>query len=178
MSGEPRQDPLALPPVAAFPRCTAAPDAAATRALGGALASVLAPGDALLLHGPLGAGKTCLVQGLCAGLGIDDEVISPTFTLVNRYGSAHAVHHLDFYRIEPGDDLADIGVDDLLDQLDAGRTLLVAEWPRLLEPLLPRRVELLALPEPGGDRRVWYARGVPELPPAVAALFPEANPSC
>lgn len=178
MNGEPRQDPLALPPVAAFPRRTAAPDAAATRALGGALANVLAPGAALLLHGPLGAGKTCLVQGLCAGLGIDDEVISPTFTLVNRYGATHAVHHLDFYRVEPDDDLADIGVDDVLDQLDAGRTLLVVEWPRLLEPLLPRRVELLALPEPDTDRRVWYARGVPELPPAVAVLFPEANASC
>jgi tRNA threonylcarbamoyladenosine biosynthesis protein TsaE len=171
-------DPLALPDPTAFARRRRTVGADQTRALGAAMAAVVQPGDAILLHGPLGAGKTCLVQGLCEGLGLTDEVISPTFTLVNRYPGSVTVDHLDFYRIDPGDDLDDIGVLDILDELDAGRTLLVAEWPNLLVPYLPARVDLLALPGQAADERWWHARGVPDLAPAWAALFDEAVPPC
>ncbi len=143
-----------------------------------ALASVLVPGDAVLLHGPLGAGKTCLVQGLCVALGITDEVVSPTFTLVNRYRGAVNVDHLDFYRLTADDDLDDVGVDAILEELDDRRTLVLAEWPTLLVPLLPRYLELVGMPGDADSERIWYARGVPELPATAAALFPEANPSC
>ena len=147
-------DPLSIPDRAGFSRrlCVHGPDQ--TRALGAAIARVVRPGDAVLLHGPLGAGKTCLVQGFCAELA-------------------------DFYRVEPDDDMGDIGVMEILDELDSGRTVLLAEWPRLLASLLPRRVELLALPVDGDpDARCWYARGIPELPAPWHDIFPEADPSC
>ena len=107
-----------------------------------------------------------------------DEVVSPTFTLVNRYAGVTGVNHLDFYRIEPDDDLTDIGVEEILDELDRERAVLVAEWPNLLVPWLPHRLELLAVPGDDANTRRWYARGEPVLPAPVAALFPEMNPSC
>lgn len=149
-----------------------------TRDLGADLAGVVQAGDALLLYGDLGAGKTCLTQGLCAALGVAEEVTSPTFTLVNRYRGRLAVAHLDFYRIEPGHDLGDIGVHEVLDELADGRLILLAEWPHLLQPLLPRRLELLGAACEDAQERLWFLRGVPDLPPAYANLFPGAGMPC
>jgi tRNA threonylcarbamoyladenosine biosynthesis protein TsaE len=177
LDDETAMDPLSLPDPATFSPLRHTHGAAGTRALGAEIAAIVQAGDALLLHGPLGAGKTCLVQGLCGALGCDDEVVSPTFTLVNRYRGRVTVDHLDFYRIDADDDLGDIGVHEILDELDAGRSLLVAEWPALLAPLLPRRVELLVLPGEDPQERRWYARGVPELPETWRALRrPEPEP--
>jgi tRNA threonylcarbamoyladenosine biosynthesis protein TsaE len=170
MAGHPVPDP------AGFARRRRVDGPAQTRALGADLAAVLAPGDAVLLFGDLGAGKTCLVQGFCAALAVREEVVSPTFTLVNRYHGRMPVAHLDFYRIEPDHDLDDIGIPDLLDELADRRLVLLAEWPRLLQRLLPRRLELLATTGAAPDERLWYARGVPDLPPAWAELFPEVVP--
>ncbi len=171
-------DPLQLPDPAGFARRTRTRGPEQTRALGVRLAGAMAPGQALLLHGPLGAGKTCLIQGLCAGLGLTDEVLSPTFSLVHRYTGPVTVDHLDFYRLESTHDLDDIGVLELLDELADGRTILVAEWPNLLAPMLSRRLELLALPGAEPEERIWSVRGIPVLPEAVAALFPEEVATC
>ena len=95
---------------------------------------LLCGGEIILLHGKLGAGKTCFTQGLCKGLAVTQNVVSPTFTLVNTYSGRLLVHHLDFYRIEPEADLTDIGVPDILDQVWDGDAVLVVEWP---DPLLP-----------------------------------------
>lgn len=163
---------------AGFSRCRRVAGVGGTRDLGADLARVVCPGEALLLFGELGAGKTCLVQGLCAALGVIEEVTSPTFTLVNRYTGRLPVAHCDFYRIEPRHDLDDIGVHEILDELDAERLVLVAEWPDLLQPLLPRRLELLAVGGDEPDERCWYMRGVPDLPAAYARIFPEVRPPC
>jgi tRNA threonylcarbamoyladenosine biosynthesis protein TsaE len=141
-----------------------------TRVFAARAAALLRGGDVLLLHGPLGAGKTCFVQGLCAALGVTEEVTSPTFTLANRYEGRLVVHHLDFYRIGPEADLADIGVDALLDEVEAGEAILVAEWPERLAPLVRRRLELLVLTTAAPEVRIWHLRGTPDLPPAWAAL--------
>lgn len=119
-------------------------DAAATRALGEHLAArLLAAGlglgrcELVLLQGDLGAGKTCLVQGIATGLGISEPITSPTFALAQHYcgqlgdGSASALVHLDLYRLEqPG------AADDLLAQEEEEASqlgaVLAVEWPERL----------------------------------------------
>lgn len=77
------------------------PDAAATQELGMQLGQTLPAGTVLLLKGDLGSGKTTLVQGIGAGLGITDAIDSPTFTLINEYqGGRLPLYHLDLYRLQ------------------------------------------------------------------------------
>ncbi len=100
-----------------------------TRRIGEGLARELAPGGALLLYGDLGAGKTVLVQGIAAGLGIDPrEVQSPTFTLVREHRAAGGrLVHVDLYRLRP-EDVAATGLEELL----AGPGIKVVEWAERL----------------------------------------------
>nr|MEE4267176.1 tRNA (adenosine(37)-N6)-threonylcarbamoyltransferase complex ATPase subunit type 1 TsaE [Candidatus Krumholzibacteria bacterium] len=142
------------------------PSVAGTTGWGAAVADILKGGDIILLTGPLGAGKTCFVQGLCGALKVAEEVVSPTFTLVNTYEGRLRVHHLDFYRVAEGDDLADIGVPDILDEVWDGRAVLLVEWPLpLMEELGPDqpRLEMMVETGPGPEDRTWHIRGVPHL---------------
>ena len=97
---------------------------AETSAAGEELARSLSPGDVVLLHGELGAGKTAFVRGLARGLGADPaEVSSPTFTLVQEYRGRVTLFHVDLYRLEERE------VDDLgLDELVAGEGVVAIEW--------------------------------------------------
>jgi tRNA threonylcarbamoyladenosine biosynthesis protein TsaE len=104
-----------------------------TRKLGEALASVVRPGDLLVLAGDLGAGKTALTQGLARALGVAEPVTSPTFTLVHEYTGRVRVHHVDVYRLERLGELADLAIAELLD--DGGVT--VIEWGDAVAALLP-----------------------------------------
>lgn len=101
-----------------------------TVALGRRLAAGLRPGDLLALHGELGAGKTCLVRGLAAGLGCDPAAVrSPTFVLHHVYPSPRAtLHHLDLYRLGDGADVSVLDLDGLL----AGGIVAV-EWAELAD---------------------------------------------
>ncbi|NEP12536.1 MAG: tRNA (adenosine(37)-N6)-threonylcarbamoyltransferase complex ATPase subunit type 1 TsaE [Symploca sp. SIO2C1] len=77
-------------------------DAEATEALGISLGESLPAGSVILLEGDLGAGKTTLVQGLGKGLGITEQIVSPTFTLINEYPEGRIpLYHLDLYRLQP-----------------------------------------------------------------------------
>lgn len=79
-------------------------DAEATRSLGVRLGKSLPAGSVILLEGDLGAGKTTLVQGIGEGLGIEDAIVSPTFTLINEYSEGRIpLYHLDLYRLEPAE---------------------------------------------------------------------------
>ena len=84
-----------------------------TRDLGAALATLLQPRDTVLLTGDLGAGKTTLVQGVGRGLGVEDHVASPTFTLVKEYAGRLDVAHVDVYRLERVQDVVDLGLDEI-----------------------------------------------------------------
>jgi len=168
--------PQLIPDPVDFTALGATASPAQTAALGVRAAGLLGGGEALFLWGPLGAGKTLFVQGLCRGLGVTDEVVSPTYNLACRYRGRLTVHHLDFYRVGPDADLADIGVDGMLEDLDAGDAILVAEWPLPLVPLLERRLELLVLPGAEVADRLWFARGAPQLPPAWRTLLAAAPP--
>ena len=103
-----------------------------TRDLAGALSDVVVDGDLIVLTGDLGAGKTCFAQGLGLGLGIEDRMTSPTFTLANRYAGRLTLHHLDVYRLDGPDDAVDLDLDTLLED-----GLTVIEWGDRLEPILP-----------------------------------------
>lgn len=103
-------------------------DAAATARLGAAIAPLLAAGETVLLYGPLGMGKSTLARGLIRALTRPDEdVPSPTFTLVQFYESEPPVAHFDLYRLSRPEEAAEIGLDEALDDGCA-----VIEWPERL----------------------------------------------
>lgn len=149
-----------------------------TARFGEEVAALLRGGEVILLYGDLGAGKTCFTQGLCRGLAVDQEVVSPTFTLVNTYDGRLVVHHLDFYRVEPGADLSDIGIPDILDQVADGTAVAVVEWPALLTGELGQdfpRLELMATLGPAAEDRTWHLRGVPPVSEPWAQLFTDGD---
>lgn len=127
-------------------------DEAATTRLGQAVAPLLAPGEAVLLDGPLGMGKSTLARGLIRALaGPDEDVPSPTFTLVQFYESDPPIAHFDLYRLERPEEAREIGLDEAL---DVGAALI--EWPvrlgdDLVRVLGPDRLTI-SLSEAGGGR--------------------------
>lgn len=132
-----------------FPADTDSPEA--TRALGARLAPHLAPGDVVALYGDLGAGKTQFAKGLCSALGIPEaDVNSPTFTIVMEHpGGTLPVYHIDAYRIEHPDELAEMGFDEYLES----DGVCLIEWPERVEALLPPRTLRLRLRHRGLTQR-------------------------
>lgn len=100
--------------------------AADTRALGRLLGGLLREPLVIRLCGDLGAGKTCLTQGLAEGLGVpvDEPVTSPSYTLLNQYRGRLPLNHFDLYRLQQEDDLIDLGFEETLD----GPAITVIEW--------------------------------------------------
>lgn len=94
-----------------------------TRAIGRSIGQRAQPDDVVLVEGPLGAGKTVLVQGIAAGLGVGDGVISPTFVLVRQHAGRLSLVHADLYRLESRPEIDALG----LLELSAGGVLAV-EW--------------------------------------------------
>lgn len=128
----------------------------ATRDLAGALAELARPGDVIVLAGDLGAGKTAFAQGFGARLGIDEPITSPTFTLVSHYrGGRLPLYHLDVYRLEALDEVADLGLVELLDE---GAVTLI-EWGDTIAAALPTDfLEIsLTLGEGDDDRILTFA---------------------
>ncbi len=110
------------------------PDLAATEALAARLAPMLRPGDAVLLNGPLGAGKSALARALLRAANGDPalEVPSPTFTLVQSYDlPAGPAHHFDLYRLSGPEGLAELGWEE------AREGIVLVEWPERLGMLAP-----------------------------------------
>ncbi len=124
-----------------------------TREVGQALASLLLPRDTVVLTGDLGAGKTTLVQGIGRGLGVEDHVASPTFTLVREYSGRLDVAHVDVYRLERVQDVVDLA----LDELGGPDRVLLVEWGDAVSDLLPEdrlRVELTTAGMDAETRRI------------------------
>lgn len=139
-----------------------------TRQLGRELARRLRPGDLVALTGELGTGKTCLIQGICAGLGVRDVVNSPTFILLHMLEGRQAdgrplpVFHFDLYRIGSREELEEMGASEFFHDPDA---LCLVEWAERAAPLLPEwRWEVILEYGGGGDeRRVrWHRAAMAE----------------
>ena len=104
-----------------------------TEAVGAALGKILTPGTILAYQGDLGAGKTAFTRGLARGLGCDEIVTSPTYTIVNEYLSGRLpLFHFDMYRLASSDDLWDIGWEDYLDR----NGICAVEWSENVEDAL------------------------------------------
>ena len=105
-----------------------------TQSIGQKLGKLARPGDVILLVGNLGAGKTCLTQGIAWGLDVSGYARSPSFVLMNEYKGRLPMYHIDLYRLENTAEIADLGLDDYL----YGQGLCVVEWadraPDLLTP--------------------------------------------
>ena len=102
-------------------------------------AKTLSPGDTVLLEGEMGAGKTVFVKGLAEGLGIEEEITSPTYAYMNDYGGK--LYHFDCYRLAGGEQAEALG---LTDYFDAGG-ICVLEWPENIADVLPSGCKEISL---------------------------------
>ena len=133
---------LSIPTLAAVP--------AAAQQLAAAIA---ASGQSVIVfEGEMGAGKTTLIRALCAALGVEDDVSSPTFALVNEYrsGQGQPIYHFDFYRVDSEEEAARLGA---AEYFDSGYLCLV-EWPSRVAGLLPPQRLLVELAVTGPESRV------------------------
>lgn len=96
------------------------------------LSEIFKRGDVVLLEGTLGSGKTFLVQEICKSWHIEEDVTSPTFTLIQNYSGDIAVNHLDLYRIENIEELDNLGWEDMV----YSNAVTFIEWPQKVEPAL------------------------------------------
>ena len=126
-------------------------NATQTAEAGAQLATRLRPGDAVLVSGDLGAGKTTFVRGACRALGVEGPVTSPTFTIGQVYaGRACEIAHVDLYRLPSlaGEDPA------LLDDYLTPERIAFVEWPDVADGAVPRVSARVRIEHLGADRRV------------------------
>jgi len=122
-----------------------------TIALGRALAREFEPPCVVLLEGELGSGKTTLTKGIVAGLGLasEDEVTSPSFTLVHEYGTAKKAYHVDLYRVETDQELSTLGLDEIFAQ----PAVVIIEWSEKLGDNVPSRCYRIRMEHVSSEER-------------------------
>lgn len=152
-------------PTAADPVTLTLPTADDTEALGRRLAALARPGDAILLQGPIGAGKSCLARAFIrARLGADEEVPSPTFTLVQVYDhDGTEIWHADLYRLTHPDEVWELGLDQAFET-----AICLVEWPDRLGSHLPPAALTIRLKAKGEGRQAVMTGGRPGLAAALA----------
>ena len=122
------------------------------------LAARLVPGQAVLLRGDLGAGKTVFSRGFARGLGCEDTLSSPTYTIVQEYmlPGGTRLYHMDLYRIADAGSALGFGVDEFLDDPKAYKLI---EWPERIESLLPEGCITVEIAHVGDGERLLRVRG-------------------
>lgn len=119
-----------------------------TRSLGLEIADALEPGDVVALTGDLGTGKTALTKYIAEGLGVKEEISSPTFTIIKEYKSGRLpLYHFDVYRLGSGEELLDTGAEELLD----GDGACVIEWADIVADVLPADSLIVSLSYGGSE---------------------------
>lgn len=130
-----------------------------TRRMGARLGQVFIGGEVICLVGDLGTGKTCLVQGIGRGLGVEDQITSPTFTLVSEYPGARLIlYHIDLYRIADVRAALNLGLDDYL----YGEGVCVIEWAERVRQIWPDEYLLITLRHIDENKRGLTLRGFGE----------------
>ncbi len=126
-----------------------------TRRAGAEFAGDLKPGDVVALHGELGSGKTTFVQGIAEGLGLHDQVSSPTFALIHEHGPPPGFYHLDCYRETSLERWQQLGLAEYF----YGEAVSVIEWAENIAPLLPEKtIHLTFSHGPERDERIIEVR--------------------
>ncbi|MEG0249655.1 MAG: tRNA (adenosine(37)-N6)-threonylcarbamoyltransferase complex ATPase subunit type 1 TsaE [Peptostreptococcus sp.] len=112
-----------------------------TKKLGQKIGSSLFPGAVVCLNGDLGAGKTTMTKSIAQMLGIEEDITSPTFTIVNEYMDGNIpLYHFDVYRIGSSEEMYEIGFEEYIDS----KGICIIEWSNIIEDILPKdRLELL-----------------------------------
>ena len=123
-----------------------------TEKIASLIAAALSPGDTVLLRGNLGAGKTVFSRGFARGLGCEDTLSSPTYTLVQEYQlpSGARLYHMDLYRIADAASALGFGVDEFIDDPKAYKLI---EWPERIESLLPEKCLTVEITHEGDEER-------------------------
>ena len=119
-----------------------------TQELGRTIGKLARPGDIILLSGPLGAGKTCLAQGMAQGLGVRESTASPSYVLMREFAGRLPLYHMDLYRLE-FNEIDQLGLDDYL----YGRGVCVIEWAEKGMALMPAEHLLIKLAYAGESAR-------------------------
>jgi tRNA threonylcarbamoyladenosine biosynthesis protein TsaE len=145
------------PAAACAPVTVTCAGAEATRALAAAIARRATPGTVLALSGDLGAGKTCFIQGLAEGLGVEGLVTSPTFVMIAEHAGRLPLYHVDLYRTESLAEVRALGLEELLD----GAGVTAIEWAEKAEPLLPPRAIRVRIRGAGDEPRTVEIGGAP-----------------
>ncbi|MCQ2465246.1 MAG: tRNA (adenosine(37)-N6)-threonylcarbamoyltransferase complex ATPase subunit type 1 TsaE [Oscillospiraceae bacterium] len=117
--------------------------------------ALLKKGDVIAYRGGLGAGKTTFTRGLAIGAGLEDEVASPTFALVNEYHGALDIYHFDMYRIESADDLETTGFFDY----PMDESVFVIEWSENITEVLPADTVFIEIRRTGDESREIIIEG-------------------
>lgn len=150
---------------------------AGTQRIARSLLRTLGPGSVIALHGELGSGKTCFVQGLAKALGIVAPVASPTFTLVHEYRGRLPLYHVDLYRIAAPQEAVNLGLDEYLE----GDGITAIEWAERLLDTLPADAVHVHM-EPGKrpkERIITISRHIgPALPTPNPSQGGEPDPPC
>ncbi len=122
---------------------------AETHRFGANIGRLAMPGDILLLVGKLGTGKTCLTQGIARGLGIEEYIPSPSFVLIRQFYGRQPLYHIDLYRLDLPQEIADLGLDDYL----YGKGICVIEWAEKGSNLMPPEHMLIKIDYLGDTER-------------------------
>lgn len=118
-------------------RTTSTPEE--TKEFGRALAEELKAGSVVALSGPLGSGKTVMIQGICSGLGVTEPVTSPSFVIINEYPGKIRVYHFDLYRLENTEEFIKLGYEEYF----YGKGITLIEWAEKIKAFLPqKRIEI------------------------------------
>ena len=127
-----------------------------TKSFGEKLGKVLKKGDIISLNGELGAGKTTLTKSIGVGLGVDEYITSPTFSLINEYRGRIPVYHFDVYRLENIDEIDDLGFDEYF----YGDGVCIIEWADKIKEFLPKENIVLDIEKgPDADKRIVALSG-------------------